>query len=138
MDGQLRVKSPWSQLGIFLGLLGGGFIIGYVIMGIIAMSIGIQDAESMRNLDWSRPEVLTGMKSMQALSSIIIFFIPAFIFAFIAYGGKAAAFLGLKPAPLKPMYILAIVLIVVAFPFVFWLGEMNQLIPLPKWMGDLE
>jgi uncharacterized protein len=138
MDGHLRVKSPWSQLGIFLGLLGAGFIVGYLIMGIVAFSLGLQDATSMGKLDWSRPEVLRGMKIIQALSSILIFFLPAFVFALIVYGGKATSFLGLKPAPLKPMYILAIVLIIVAFPFVFWLGEVNQLIPLPKWMGDLE
>ena len=138
MDGHLRVKSPWSQLGIFLGLLGGGFIIGYLVMGIVALSLGLQDAASVGKLDWSRPEVISGMKVIQALSSVLIFFLPAFVFALIVYGGKATSFLGLKPAQLKPMYILAIVLIVVAFPFVFWLGEVNQLIPLPKWMGDLE
>lgn len=138
MDVHLRVKSPWSQLGIFLGLLGAGFIVGYLIMGIVAFSFGLQDATSMNNLDWSRPEVISGMKIIQALSSILIFFLPAFIFAIIVYGGRATSFLGLKPAQLKPMYILAIVLIIVAFPFVFWLGEVNQLIPLPKWMGDME
>jgi uncharacterized protein len=138
MDGHLRVKSPWSQLGIFFGLLGSGFIVGYVIMGIVAFSLGLQDAASMGKLDWSKPEVLRGMKIIQALSSVLIFFLPAFVFALIVYRGKATSFLGLKPAPLKPMYILAIVLIIVAFPFVFWLGEVNQLIPLPKWMGDLE
>jgi len=138
MDGHLRVKSPWSQLGIFFGLLGGGFIIGYLIMGIIAFSLGLQDATSMGKLDWSKPGVIEGMKIIQALSSILIFFLPAFIFAVIIYGGRATSFLGLKPAQLKSMYILAIVLIIAAFPFVFWLGELNQLIPLPKWMGDLE
>lgn len=138
MDGHLRVKSPWSQLGIFLGLFGGGFIVGYLIMGIVALSLGFQDAASIDKLDWSRPEVISGMKIIQALSSVLIFFLPAFIFAIIVYGGRATNFLGLKPAQLKPMYVLAIVLIVVAFPFVFWLGELNQLIPLPKWMGTLE
>lgn len=138
MVGHLRVKSPWSQLGIFLGLLGGGFIVGYLIMGIIAFSLGLQDATTMGKLDWSKPEVISGMKIIQALSSILIFFLPAFVFSIIVYAGKPTSFLGLKPAPLKSMYILAIVIIIVAFPFVFWLGEMNQLIPLPKWMGDLE
>jgi uncharacterized protein len=138
MDGHLRVKSPWSQLGIFLGLLGGGFIIGYLIVGIILFSVGHQDTASIGKLDLSNPEVISAMKIGQALSSILIFFLPAFIFALLVYSGKATSFLGLKPARLKPMYILAIVLIIVAFPFVFWLGEMNQLIPLPEWMGDLE
>ena len=107
-------------------------------MGIIAFSLGLQDATTMGKLDWSKPEVISGMKIIQALSSILIFFLPAFVFSIIVYAGKPTSFLGLKPAPLKSMYILAIVIIIVAFPFVFWLGEMNQLIPLPKWMGDLE
>ena len=135
MVGHLRVKSPWSQLGIFLGLLGGGFIVGYLIMGIIAFSLGLQDATTMGKLDWSKPEVISGMKIIQALSSILIFFLPAFVFSIIVYAGKPTSFLGLKPAPLKSMYILAIVIIIVAFPFVFWLGEMNQLIPPAKMDG---
>jgi uncharacterized protein len=135
----LRVKSPWSQLGIFLGLLGAGFIVGYLIMGIIAFSLGLQDATTaVGKLDWTKPEVISAMKIIQALSSILIFFLPAFIFAILVYAGKPTSFLGLKPAQQKAMYILAIVIIIVAFPFVFWLGEMNQLIPLPTWMGDLE
>lgn len=138
MIGHLRVKSPWSQLGIFFGLLGSGFIVGYIIMGIVAFSMGLQDAASMGKLDWSKPEVITGMKIIQALSSVLIFFLPAYFFAFIVYDGKTTIFLGLKPATFKPMYVLAIVIILVAFPFVFWLGQMNQLIPLPRWMGDLE
>ena len=138
MVGHLRVKSPWSQLGIFFGLLGAGFIIGSLIMGIVAFALGLQDATSMGKIDWSRPEVVSRMKIIQALSSILIFFVPAYVFALIAYSGKATGFLGLKPAQFKPMYILAIVMIIVAFPFVFWLGEVNQLIPLPQWMGDLE
>ena len=138
MIGHLRVKSPWSQLGIFFGLLGSGFIVGYIIMGIVAFSMGLQEATSLSKLDWSKPEVVTGMKIIQALSSVLIFFLPAYFFAFIVYNGKTTHFLGLKPATFKPMYVLAIVIILVAFPFVFWLGQMNQLIPLPQWMGNLE
>lgn len=138
MIGHLRVKSPWSQLGIFFGLLGSGFIVGYIIMGIVAFSMGLEDATSLGKLDWSKPEVVTGMKIIQALSSVLIFFLPAYFFAFIVYDGKATNFLGLKPATFKPMYVLAVVIILVAFPFVFWLGQMNQLIPLPRWMGNLD
>ncbi|HUQ67366.1 MAG TPA: type II CAAX endopeptidase family protein [Flavitalea sp.] len=138
MIGYLRVKSPWSHLGIFLGLLGGGFIIGYLIMGIIAFSMGLQNATAMGKLDWSKPQVLSVMKVIQAVSSVLIFFLPSYIFGLIVYSGKTTNFLGFKPASIKPMYVLAIILILVSFPFVFWLGEINQLVSLPKWMGDME
>ena len=138
MIGHLRVKSPWSQLGIFLGLFGGAFIVGSLFMAIVAYSTGMYDGSAPGNLDWTRPEVVKGMKFNQAISSIIIFFLPAYTLARIVNGGRETDYLGLKPARVRSMYVLAIVLILIAFPFVFWLGEINQLIPLPKWMGDLE
>ena len=138
MIDHLRVKSPWSQLGIFFGLLGAGFIVGYLIMGIIAFSMGLQNASPAGKLDWSNPNVVAGMKVIQAVSSVVIFLLPAYLFASIVYSGKSTTFLGLKPAQTKPMYLLAIVIILIAFPFVFWLGELNQLVPLPQWMGELE
>ena len=138
MTGHLRVKSPWSQLGIFLGLLGLAFILGYLVMGMIALSMGLADGAEMGKFDWSNPKVVSGMKLIQAISSVIIFLVPALIFARIVQDRKSLSFLGIKPAPLKVMYVMAIVGIVLAFPFTFWLGEVNQLIPLPKWMGDME
>lgn len=138
MIGHVRVKSPWSQLGIFLGLFGGGFIIGYFIMGIVALMMGAGQGITAGKLDWSNPQVMAAMKVIQALSSVLIFFLPAYVFAQIVAFRRPFNFLGLQPAPVKPMYILAIVGILVAFPFVFWLGELNQLIPMPRWMGELE
>lgn len=135
---QVRVKSPWSQLGIFLGLFGAGFIIGYLIMGIIALSMGLGDSISAGKMDWSNPRVLVGMKVIQAVSSVLIFFLPAYVFARIATKRGALPFLGLRSTPVKPMYLLAILGIIVSFPFVFWLGEINQMIPMPQWMGELE
>jgi membrane protease YdiL (CAAX protease family) len=135
---QVRVKSPWSQLGIFLGLFGAGFIVGYLIMGIIALSMGLGGSISAGKMDWSDPRVITGMKVIQAFSSVLIFFLPAYVFARIATKSGALTFLGLKKTQVKPMYILAILGILVSFPFVFWLGEINQMIPMPQWMGELE
>jgi membrane protease YdiL (CAAX protease family) len=113
MIGHLRVKSPWTQLGIFLGLFGAAFIIASVIMAVVVMSQGLP-VTSMNKLDWSKPEVIS------------------------TFNGKPLYFLGLRRVPLKQMYLLAIVGIIVAFPFVFWLGELNHQLPLPKWMGNLE
>jgi membrane protease YdiL (CAAX protease family) len=138
MAGHLRVKSPWSQLSIFLGLFGVAFILGYLIMGIIMLSMGIADVGSAGKLDLTNPKVLSGMKLIQAISSILVFLLPAAIFARIVQPNRTFQFLGVKPAQVKSMYVLAIVGIILAFPFAFWLGEINQLIPMPKWVGDIE
>ena len=138
MIGYSPVKSPRSQLGLFLGLLGISFVVGYLILGIIGFSLGLQDQMVEGKLDWSRPEVLSAMKIMQAVSSLLIFLLPAFTFAHIVNDGRPSPFLGLKKAGPKQLYLLAAGGIILAFPFVFWLGELNHLLPLPKWMGQFE
>ena len=137
MTGHLRVSSPWSQLGIFLGLFGGAFVISSVLMGIFILSKGvpIQDAN---NIDWSKPELISTMKWIQGISSILIFLLPAVLYARISFTAKPFYFLGLKQAEKLHMYGLAILCIMLAFPFVIWLGELNQHIPLPDWMTAME
>ncbi|MBL7697241.1 MAG: CPBP family intramembrane metalloprotease [Chitinophagaceae bacterium] len=138
MAGHSRVNSPWSQLGIFLGLFGLAFFLGYVLMAIMALSMGLADGSTPEGFDWSNPKVVSGLKLIQAISSIVIFLLPAIIFARIVSNRQPLSFLGIRPAPVKLMYALSVVGIILAFPFVFWLGEINQLIPLPQWMGDME
>lgn len=137
MAGHLRVSSPWSQLGIFLGLFGGAFIISSVLMGafILVKGIPIQDAD---NIDWSNPELVSTMKWIQAISSVLIFLLPALIYARITFSAKPLYYLGLRTPEKSLMYGLAILCIMVAFPFVIWLGELNQVIPLPEWMTAME
>jgi membrane protease YdiL (CAAX protease family) len=137
MIGHLRVKSAWSQLGIFLGLFGGAFIAASLVMAIVILGRGIPVAE-MSKLDWSKPKILATMKLVQAISSLLIFLLPAVLYAMISFRRKPLFFLGLTRPVKNQMYVLAIICILVAFPFVIWLGDVNQLIPLPKWMTNLE
>lgn len=137
MTGHLRVSSPWSQLGIFLGLFGGAFIVSSVLMGafILARGIPIQNVE---NIDWTRPGMISTMKWIQGISSILIFLLPAVLYGWISFTKRPFYFLGLKKAERSGMYGLAILCIMLAFPFVIWLGELNQNIPLPDWMTAME
>jgi membrane protease YdiL (CAAX protease family) len=136
MIGHLRVKSPWSQLGLFLGLFGGAFILASFVMATVVVARGLP-LNGLDKLDWSVPHTLTTMKLVQALSSVIIFLLPAIVFALITFNGKPFFFLGIRPA--KPqMVLLAMLCILIAMPFVMWLGDLNQRIPLPEWMTRLE
>jgi membrane protease YdiL (CAAX protease family) len=137
MAGPLRVSSPWSQLGIFLGLFGGAFILSSILMIVIFIGQGY-NLEEMQNIDLAKPEMVATMKWLQAISSICLFFLPAVLYALITFKTKQFHFLGLKRAEKSGMYGLAILVIILAFPFVFWLGQINQHIPLPKWMTALE
>jgi membrane protease YdiL (CAAX protease family) len=137
MVGHLRVKSPWSQLGIFLGLFGAAFLLTSLFMAVVVLYMGVP-ADGIDKLDLTKPEYLNTMKTMQAVSSVFIFLAPALIYAFITFSRRPLFHLGLRPAERKQTYALAVVCILVAFPFVFWLGELNHMIPLPKWMNSME
>lgn len=134
MQGQLRVRSGWSQLGIFLGLLGGSFIVASLLMAGVLMAKGINPV----NLDLNDPAALSVMKWLQGISSLLIFLLPAWIYSVICIEGSPLRNLGFKPAEKFSMYWLAVVCILVAFPMVFWLGELNQMIPMPGWMEKIE
>src|SRR5688572_29868874 len=136
MTGHLRVSSPWSQLGIFLGLFGGAFVISSVLMGILIFSKGLPITTD--GIDWTKPGMISMMKWIQGISSILIFLLPAIIYARICFTGRPLYFLGLKRAEKSGMYGLAILCIMLAFPFVIWLGEVNQNIRLPEWMTAME
>jgi membrane protease YdiL (CAAX protease family) len=137
MVGHLRVKSPWSQLGIFLGLFGAAFFTASIVMAVIVLSKGLPVSE-MQSSDWSDPRIVSTMKTVQAISSIIIFLVPALVWALICFNSRPMYFLGLKEPVSRQTYLFAIICILAAFPFVMWLGELNQLIPLPKWMTEFE
>jgi len=137
MIGYLRVKSPWSQLAIFLGLFGAAFFLASLVMALLLMSRGIPLA-GMQNMNLGDPRMLSTMKLIQGISAVIIFLFPAIAFALIVFKRKPFEFLGFKRARTGKMYALAVVIILVAFPLVFWLGELNQGLPLPKWMTGME
>jgi membrane protease YdiL (CAAX protease family) len=134
MQGQLRVQSGWTQLGIFLGLLGGAFILASLLMAGVIMAQGISPV----NLDLNDPKVLSVMKWLQGISSILIFLLPALLYASICIQGSPTRNLGFRPAERISMYWLAVLCIFAAFPLVFWLGELNQQLPMPEWVKTME
>ncbi|MBC7850770.1 MAG: CPBP family intramembrane metalloprotease [Chitinophagaceae bacterium] len=137
MHGHLRISSPWSQLAIFLGLFGAAFFIYSLIIVVVVQANGYQ-ALAISTLDWKDPKVVSMFKVLQALSSIVIFLLPALIFAFIVFRGKYARFLGFQKAEKQNMYVLGVLVMLLALPFVFWLGELNRHVQLPQWMKMLE
>jgi membrane protease YdiL (CAAX protease family) len=126
MIGHLRIKSPWKQLAILLA-----FPLVLVLAGVFVPG-------EPPKINLADPQVINALKWAQAISSVILFLIPTFLFAVFTFSGKYGYFLGLKQAEKANMYVLAALCIVLAFPFVFWLGVLNQKIPLPQSVIDLE
>ncbi len=137
MIGHLRIKSPWSQLGLVLGTVGAGLIITSIILSFVLLSRGIPMGD-VKSLDWSQPHVLQTMKLVQAISSVTIFMVPALLFALVTFTDRQLFFIGIRPPVKTLMYVLAILCAVVSFPFTELLGNLNRGIPLPQWMTGME
>lgn len=133
MERHLRIQSYWSQLAIFLML----FAVFFLFFGLLqygvytANNIGIKP-------DLSNPKVLSLVKWAQGASSIFVFLLPALAAMVFSYKGRYAYFLGFKKAEKDNMYILSALAVFLSLPFVFWLGQLNQQVPLPSWMKQLE
>jgi len=129
MTGHLRVSSPWSQLGIF----------SLVFLPQVLLLVFSASADTSNiKIDYNNRNAINLLKWLQAGSSLIFFLLPAFLYAVFTFRDKYFYFLGFRKAERTSMYGLGILCILVAFPFVFWLGELNQKIPLPEWMTGAE
>jgi membrane protease YdiL (CAAX protease family) len=128
MTRHLRIKSPNTQLGVLL-------LVYFVPQLLI---VAVSQAFLADKLDFSKIENIATLKWIQAISSILFFFLPAMLYALFSFRGKYFYFLGFKNPERSSMYILGIGCMLLAFPVVFWLGDINQHIPLPSYMIEME
>jgi uncharacterized protein len=137
MRGHLHLKSPLRQLGLFLGL----FCLLYIFTGVFSLIVykasGI-NVEHIDKVDWNNSHVIAITKIVQAFSSVLLFILPVLLFARLTFTGNYWYFLGFRNAEKSNMYVLAVVGILLSLPFVFWLGDLNQKIPLPEQLIKME
>ena len=137
MKTNLKIPSPWSQLALFLVLLGAGWILAILVGGgILVAKLGIHEIHG--GMDFTDPRLVGVLKAIQALSTVIIFGIPAFGYAWRTFRERPMQNLGFHPADKPLYYLLAILLLVACLPLEGWLGQLNKAIPLPGWMVKSE
>ena len=123
MNARLKIPSPWAQLGLFMALLGGCYVVTALIVGSLA-------TPGHGGIGWQKFE--------QVLASAGVFALPAWTFATMATHGQPADFLGLKKAQVPAFYAIGVLLLLLSFPFEGWLGQLNRHIPLAQWMVRAE
>lgn len=130
MIGHLRVKSPWAQLGIFLLVFS-----PQLLISLASLFIDVPPQPKLTD-----PQVINNIKLRQAGFSVIYFLLPAFLFVVFTFRGNYLYFLGFKKAEKVNMYVLGILCMLLALPFVFLLGKFNQDInlPLPSNLKNME
>ncbi|MFC4232207.1 CPBP family intramembrane glutamic endopeptidase [Parasediminibacterium paludis] len=131
---QPTAKQPISyfgQLAILLGLSGGGLVVGGIISIIIFIAMKGGGLSSLTESEMLKPENANINKVIQLVSTLFLFFTPAFFFALIV-NGKPLSYLGFnKKVSLKQIAL--VVLIAGTGLFLSGaLGELNQLIPISK------
>lgn len=117
---------PLSQLSVFLGVLGVSMIAagaaGYIIA--LASKMPVTDPQAML-----QPQFVPALKVMQVVTTLIVFGLPAVLFAFICYKNGWAA-LGLDKSRSMKIGLLAIVIILSTAPLTDALGILNKAFPL--------
>jgi uncharacterized protein len=124
--------SYFSQLVIFIGLTGGGLVVAGIVSLIVFFTMkGSGSLSSFSEAEMLKPENADVNKIIQLVSTVFLFFTPAFFFALIV-NGKPFNYLGFnKKVSLKQLGLV----ILVACTGLFLsgaLGEINQLIPITK------
>jgi uncharacterized protein len=127
MDKNLKIPSPWSQLALFLVLIGGGLMLLAFIVGLIP---GIPRDGIPRDPGTVKLE--------QVLMSLCLFGLPAFFYATLTFKDHPLSDFGFRPATKNMYYLLAPLLLLFAFPLEGWLGMLNQRLPLARWMISSE
>jgi uncharacterized protein len=117
---------PLSQLSVFLGLAGVSLIAAAIAGYMIALiaNIPLSDPQAMMH-----PKFATALKVMQVVTTLIVFGLPAILFAFVCYKNGWAA-LGLNQGRNLKIGLLAIVIMVATAPLTDALGTLNKAIPL--------
>lgn len=117
-----------SQLAIFLGLTGGGLIIGSLAsFAVWTMMTG--EPFPVKTEDMLQPKYYQVNMVLQAVSTFLIFFVPAHFFALICYR-KPLTYLGFNYRLSAKQVMLAIGILILTFPLSAALAELNKMIPL--------
>jgi hypothetical protein len=137
MTKYLKYKPAWIQLVIFGSLTFGMYLtFGLVAFFGIAKLYSIS-GEQLQGLDFRNQQVLAALKLLQAVLTIVIFLLPALVFAYLS-DKRPMQYIGLKnPVPARFWWI-GIVLMLLSFPLASWLNQVNQHLHLPAFMKSTE
>lgn len=122
--------SPTSKLGVFLACMGGSFVLAIIIPAVFFF---LQSGISLNEIETAltNPKYLSSIMVMQLISTLLMFFLPAFLYAKIVYNKPFLA-LGFRKN-INPMHIVFTLLIVtVGFALSGYLSEVNKAIPIPE------
>lgn len=128
----------WPQLGVLTAFCGAGLIIGGLASLIPLMSkldfgklVGGDNSQMMDNI--LKPENAGALRLMQFITTLFLFFLPAFFYAWLCHT-KPAAHLGFRHKVNLPQIVIVIFIMLAALPLVSALQEVTEMLPWSKAM----
>ena len=135
MKGKFSGLSAISKLGIFILIIILSLIVIGIIGALIASWVSGMSATSPLISDYSNPDTLLYMKIMQLFQSIGLFIVPPIIAAYL-FNNSENNYLKIKLN--NPfLIVISVAMMVVAFPLINLLAEINQSMSLPESMSGL-
>lgn len=130
MIGHLKIRSPRKQLGALI-------LCASPLLITVILNIVFTSSNPDVKVDLTKTSVAS-LKWTQVFTSISFFFIPAFLFAVFTFRTKQLWFLGFRKPEKSYMLLLSAICALVALPSMFYLGQLNQQLPISEHLRELE
>ncbi len=129
----MKQYPPSFQFVIFIGFFIGFYLLYFLFLIIVFPHISGYTIFTLQSLDSSVPKVLGYRKLTQILYTLVVYLLPAVIFARLA-APKPLEYLSMNRAPKVIPAILAILIILASLPMVDLSAQWNQIWPVSETM----
>ena len=134
-----RGMKPFSQLLFSAFVIIICFLAFFVLSVIIAIPLfGLDSMLSMPTInDLGNPESVNLLKYFQVVQSFGLFIVPPIILGLL-FLGNIREYLYLNWSAALSTFLLVIILVIAASPFINFLGELNSQMHFPDWLSGVE
>ena len=106
MSNYLKILSPRAQLGLYISLLGMAWLLALLISSTILLAKGgFMTGSGHTVINFDDPALGGLFKFLQGLSTVIIFLVPALLYALFTFRTRNLYFLGFRKAEKNSFYI---------------------------------
>ena len=135
----LADRTPYKKFLILVGIaLISGVIFSTLGSLLAAMLTGVKVLTDPKALsDLTNPAVIDALKIIQLVSAIGTFLLPPIIAAWL-FSSDPKGYLGVIKKPNSQQIVIAVILLLVAIPFINWMMMANSLMELPPSMKGVE
>lgn len=132
-------NSSYSKLMLATGVILFSAVLFTLLASVSAMvvyGIGMTELQLLLS-DFSNPRTISIFKFIQTISGIGVFIIPALVLAYV-FDEQPNKYLSLTVKVNSSSVILASIALLVALPFINFLGELNAHLSLPSFLAGVE